>query len=153
MTRPPSIRAFERFYLTSTALYVANAALFWGETREAMRSLPYVASSPLMAPLIGPIMVGALVVTVLVSLLLWYLVARAGNAVGKWGVVATEAIGAAMGAMALLGLLQGASPYRANVALGLLVTALAVAAAVMLFRPDATAWFRDEAAEVEGPRA
>ena len=138
--RPPSIVAFDRLYLSSVVLYLLNAVLFWTATRAIMlTSLP--AANPAVARLLPTIMAGSLVVTVAVSLLLWWLVVRARNVAGKWLVAATEAIGAVLAALALVRLAGGASINTPSVLLGLISTALAIAAAAMLFRPDAVAWF------------
>ncbi len=141
MPRPPSIIAFERLYLGSIVLYIVNAALFWSATREIMVQTPQIEANPAMAGMVGGIMAGSLIVTVLVSLLFWWLVARARSVAGKWLVVGTEAIGAIFGLLALLRLARGTAPIPTATALGLIATGLAVAAAAMLFRADAGSWF------------
>lgn len=143
MTRPSSIVAFERLYLGSIAVYLLNALVFWSTNRELMNSMSQIRSAPGLAELIGPIAIATLVVTVLISLLFWFLIVRKRSAVGKWLVVATEVIGVLMAVPALISLVSGTAPNPPGVALSLLATALAVAAAAMLFRADAKAWFAE----------
>lgn len=144
MGRPPSIISFERLYLGSIALYILNAALFWSQMRGAMDQSPQIQANPDMATVVGGIMVGSLVVTVLVSILFWWLVARQASVAGKWLVVGTEAIGALFALFALYKLATGSSPNPAGTAVGLVVTGLAIAAAAMLFRPDAKVWLGED---------
>ncbi|WP_419808788.1 hypothetical protein [Sphingomonas sp.] len=147
--RPPSIAAFERLYLGSTALYVIVTLIYWSATREMMAASSQVQSNPQVGGMIGGIMIGSFAVTVLVALLLWWLVARGRSVVGKWLVVGTEAIGAIGGLLALLRLARGTAGDLTQALLGLLVTALAIAAAAMLFRADATAWLTEGVVDEE----
>lgn len=144
--RPPAIVAFERLYLGSTLLYVIVSAVFWSQTRELMLAFQGAQG---VAGMITGIMVVTLLITLGASLLLWWLVARQRSVVGKWLVVATEVIGVIGGLFALLRLIQGSTPNAAQSAMTLVVTALAVAAAAMLFRADARAWFGETVANEE----
>ena len=144
MTRPPSIVLFERLYLGSLAIYLINAAMFWTQSRDTVAAMPQIQANPAIAALVPPIMLGSLAVTVLFAILFWWLVARQRSEVGKWLVVVTEAIGGLFGLFALLQLVWGTAVNPTAAAIGLLATALAVAAAVVLFRPDARAWFGEE---------
>lgn len=140
MERPPSIVAFERLYLGSIAVYIVNAVIFWTANREMMNMMGRVRATPGLADLISPIMIVALLATVLVSVLFWYLVVRKRHVAGKWLVVVTEAIGAVLALLALGRLVGGTAPNPASILLGLVSTALAIAAAIVLFRPDARTW-------------
>jgi hypothetical protein len=100
-----------------------------------------VRASPALTELIAPIMIVALVVTVLASVLFWYLVVRKRTVAGKWLVVVTEAVGVVTALQALVRLVSGTAPNPPGVMLSIVSTALAVAAAIMLFRPDARTWF------------
>lgn len=152
LPRPASIVAFERLYLGSLLLYIVVTAVFWTRTRETMLTMPQMRANPDVAGIIGPIMIGSFAVTVGVALLFWWLVARKHSVAGKWLVVVTEAIGALFAIFALLRLVQGTADSTVGSALSLLVAGLAIAAAVMLFRPDARAWFGEDAV-AEGPLA
>ena len=149
MPRPPSIIAFERLYLASLLLYIVVTAVFWSRTRETMLTMPQMQANPDMAGFVDAIMIGSFAVTVGVALLFWWLVARARSVAGKWLVVVTEAIGAVFAVFALLRLVQGVADSAVGSAVSLLVTGLAIAAAVMLFRPDARAWFGEDTAAEE----
>lgn len=149
MPRPSAITAFDRLYLASIAVYVIAGLAFWSTTRELALDNPAVQANASIAPLVGPIMAGSLIVTVLISGLLWWLVSRQRSVAGKWLVVVTEALGGLFGLWTLAQLAQGSSPNPAGTALNLVATALAVAAAAMLLRRDAAAWFDDHATMVE----
>jgi hypothetical protein len=143
MNRPPSILNFERLYLASIAVYVLGTILFWGQAREAALAAPQVQAAPAIATMVPGIMIGSLLLIVLASLLFWWLVARARSVVGKWLVVVTEAFGVLYALYLLIGLASGAA-MTGSIVVSLLATVLAAAAAVMLFRADATAWLNED---------
>jgi hypothetical protein len=138
MTRPPSIVAFERCYLGSVAVGLANTALTWNDRL----ALPAVRRAAAMAPgSFVPLMVAGVVGGAAISLLLWFLAARRGWLPAKWIVVAFFAL-AVLGL--LLSLAQGSFVSGLGGALTALSTLLQAAAAWMLFRPDARAWFGED---------
>lgn len=140
MSRPPSILLFERLYLGSILLYVVNAVVFWSTTRAMVLQSPQIQQTPALASMMVGIMIATVALMVAVSLLLWWLVARARSNVGKWLVVVTEAIGAVLALFSLLGIARGTAGNVPGIVLGLLGTALAIAAAAVLFRADARDW-------------
>ena len=144
MQRPPSIVLFERLYLGSLLLWAINTAAFWSTTRQVMADNPTYAANPQIQAIMVPLMIGSVAVVALVSLLLWYLVARQASVAGKWLVVVTEALGVLAAVMTLYRLVSATTGSPVMAAIGLVVTALAVASAVMLFRPDARAWLGEE---------
>lgn len=145
MTRPHSILAFERLYLGSIAVSAIQAGLFWPQFRASMAAMPQVQNNATVASIMGGVMGMLLIAILLFSLLFWYLVARARSIAGKWCVVVTEAIGAVVAVPALLRLARNGTDNPTSLALGLLATVLAIAAAAMLFRADAGTWlYADE---------
>ena len=143
MTRPASIIRFEQLYLASFALWAINALANWSTARATLVNNPQIGANPGMAGMVGGMLgVGAVIVAG-VSLLLWWLVARKASVVGKWLVVVTEGLGVLFALFGLLALVSGRAPSALLAISGLVATALAVAAAVMLFRPDADAWLSD----------
>ena len=150
MARPSAIVWFERLYLASIGIYVANALVFWSENRALMETVPQVRAAPALTGLIGPIAIATLAITVLGSLLFWFLVVRRRSAAGKWLVVVTEVVGVLAAVPAILALARGTAPNPPGVALSLLATGLAVAAAAMLVRSDAAAWFSPGDSSVAG---
>ena len=151
MNRPPSIVAFERLYLGSILLTVVNAIVFWSFNRNAIAAMPQVQESPGLAALINIMLVVSLAITVAVSLLFWWLVARVGSVVGKWLVIVTEGLGVLFAILPLLNLIRGHGANVPGTIVTLVCTALAAAAAAMLFRADADDWIaarEDEAAPV-----
>ena len=152
MPRPPSILLFERLYLGSLLLTVIGTVMFWSTTRDLMLAMPNVQGNDSVATLIPAIMVGTLIVTLLASLLIWWLVARAGSVIGKWLAVGTEALGALFAVLAVLRLVRGTTGDLPQSLINLAASVLAIAAAAMLFRADAQPWFRDEVTGGEAPR-
>ena len=140
MNRPPSIIAFERLYLGSIVLSIINAIAFWSFNRDAIAAMPQVQESPGLAALINIMLIVSLAITVAVSLLFWWLVARAGSVVGKWLVIVTEGLGVLFAIVPLLNLVRGHAANVPGTVVTLVCTALAVAAAAMLFRADVDAW-------------
>lgn len=151
MDRPVSIVNFERLYLGSFVLWLVSTLAFWSTTSQTMLTNPAVTANPQMAQLVTPIMLGAFVVVAAVTLLLWYLVARKASSVAKWFVVAFEAIGVLKTIPVLLAIARGTTGNVLLAVIGLVCTALAVAAAVMLFKRDARAWLGE--LEPMGPAA
>jgi hypothetical protein len=134
MERPQSIITFERCYLGGVALGLANNALNWSNMQEQMAATP---NSQLLPDWFLPATIG---VGLVITLLLWYFVARRASTVAKWILVVFFAIGL----LGLPGIVAGVSsgliaPLMAIV--GLITLALNAIAVWMLFRPDAKLWF------------
>jgi hypothetical protein len=134
MERPQSIITFERCYLGGVALGLANNALNWSNMQEQMAATP---NSQLLPDWFLPATIG---VGLVITLLLWYFVARRASTVAKWILVVFFAIGL----LGLPGIIAGVSsgliaPLMAIV--GLITMALNATAVWMLFRPDAKLWF------------
>ncbi len=149
MTRPPSIVRFEQLYLASIAIWLLTTLGFWSVNRHMIEANPQTAANPQMQSFALTLMVVSAAVVLGASLLFWWLAARKGSPVGKWLVVVTEAIGILFALYALYLLVSGAAPNVLNAVGNLLSTALAVAAAALLFRPDANVWFADGRGEAE----
>lgn len=151
--RPASIVNFERLYLGSLIVWVADKIVFWSVTQAAVLRNPQVAANPQLAGLLGPI---TLVVTLIyagVSVALLYAVARRGSVAAKWIVVVTEAIGALFALGPLARLASGNATNTGDAVLSLVATVMAVAATVFLFRRDTVAWFNADRADEVGPLA
>lgn len=129
--RPQSIVWFERLYLAAFALMVVNTILSWDANAAALaangtaRDIPgYQYWTTGIGLLIPP--------------LLWFFIARRGSAVAKWILLVLVVIG-------LIGVgyivTSGRATFGLRGLLGYAAMALQVAAAAMLFRPDADAWF------------
>lgn len=132
MIRPPSIVRFEQFYLAALVLGIVNVALLWHVT-AAM-----IAAQPALAAVASWYQPAATLVGIGIPLLLWYLVARRASVVAKWIVVLWAGL---MVASLVFGLLAGNLVVGVPGLLGIVVILLRVAAAWMLFRPDARSWF------------
>ncbi len=140
MLRPASIINFERLYLGSFVLWAINTFASWSTMRAMIANNPQVAANPMAGSVMGSMLGTSAIITAAVSLLLWWLVARKASVVGKWMVVVTEGIGALLALFSLVALATGKAPSMLLGLSSLVATGLAIAAAVMLFRPDARAF-------------
>lgn len=129
--RPSSIIDFERAYLASLALGVVNTAINWQLVTKAF-------DDPALKTLgVGPgVLVGALAFSMAISLLLWFFIARRASTVAKWIYVVFMAFGV-IGIISNLAIL----PLNAQMVLNLVAQLLQLYACLLLFRPDAKAWF------------
>jgi FtsH-binding integral membrane protein len=135
--RPKSIQRFDIFYLGALALGLVSTAIGWNTTLERMQA------DAATAAIATPVMVGSIVIGFGISLLLWFFTSRMRSTIAKWILVFFTVIGVLSLAFTML---NGASPGGITGILGIVSTVLQIAAAVMLFRPDAVAWFKGEQA-------
>lgn len=140
--RPQSIVTFERCYLGAWLIGLVNAALNWNTMMASLDANPGVAA--LGPSLTTGIAIGTIVISAVITLLLWYYVARQGAVVAKWIVVVFFAIGLLS---YLRGVLAGTMALGLTAVIGLVVVVLQGVAVWMLFRPDAKLWFERNAAE------
>lgn len=145
--KPPSIARFEQLYLGGFALGLVATALSWRGNTERL------AADPRTASVSGWFVPATTALTIVITLLLWYFIARRGSVVAKWIAVIFIALGLLGGIGNLMTLLGGHSPNVPASLLSLVVTLMQVAAAVMLFRPDARLWFGETPDVPEEPLA
>lgn len=128
--RPTSIVNFERLYLGAIALGVINSFLSWDRSLALLRAQPTVQFGP-------GFLIATATIGVAIQLLLWFFIARRGSVAAKWIFIVLVAIG-----LLALTLSFVRNPTIGGVTgiLGLVTYALQIAAALMLFRPDARAW-------------
>ncbi len=132
--RPQSILKFEQFYMGSIILGLVNTFLNWSNTKAQLAADPN-------ASMFGDgFLIVVTVISVSISLLLWYFTARKASNVCKWILTVFFVIG-------LIFLPFGLFQLPTTVMIiSLVSTALAGYAIYMLFRPDAVAWFQGETA-------
>lgn len=148
--RPQSIIRFEQAYLASIAMWGINSALGWRAQIAAIDTS--FARMPEMIPAMQGLLIGLTLFVLFVSLLLWYFTARKASEVTKWIIVAFFGLSAVGLPFSLAGFEKtGILPAVLN----LVTFALHALAVWMLFRPDASAWFRasDESAPPPPPVA
>lgn len=135
MPRPISIVNFERCYLAAWLIGIVNLALTWNARMEVAAISSGGQINPAM---VGTMALVGVVVGSAISLTLWWFAARCASAVAKWIVVVFYGFG-------LLGLIgsfaRGTLLPGAGAALEIAGLVLQTIAIVLLFRPDATAWF------------
>ena len=132
--RPPSIVMFERLFIASLVVSAISYGVAYDEVMRAIASDPGMQAFGLGSGFIN----GVMLVSFVIYLLLWYLIAHRASSVAKWILV----VFVALSLFSLPGALTG--PFDLSLALALAVYALEIAALVYLFRPDAKAWFRGE---------
>ena len=134
MTKPPSIARFEQFYWASVILGLVNAGLNWSKSQAVLAANPMLANATWFLP-------ASQVLGLTIAVLIWYFIARRPSVIAKW----VQVVFAALGAFGLLSALalfaMGRSALSAQIALGFVANMLYIAAAVMLFKPDARLWF------------
>jgi len=139
MQRPPSIVRYEQLYLGSFILGLIVSALSWQGRAAQLNANPALGNLQWVMP-------AALVVGIVISITLWYFTARNASIAAKWVVTVFAALSLLGIARNLYALVSGTVPLLPTL-LAILVSVLYVAAAVMLFRPDAKLWFGEEPAD------
>jgi hypothetical protein len=137
VSRPPSIVRFEQLYWASFVVGLINTATSWTSREQVLAANPVLANATWFLPTIT-------VVSIAVAVTLWYFIARVPSIVAKWFQVVFAGIGAISTLFALLAVIGGRTPALLPAVLGIVANLLYIAAAVMLFRPDAKAWFGED---------
>lgn len=147
MLKPPSIARFEHFYWASVAIGLLNTALNWTASKAQFAANPVLADKTWILPVMQ-------LVGLLIAVLLWFFIVRRPSAVAKWIQVVFAAIGAFGILSVLFAVAMGRMPLGLQVVLGLVANILYIAASVMLFKPDAKAWFGEgiDPDDIEAPR-
>lgn len=125
--RPKSVIQAERVYLLATAILLATSIMAWDELSAAYGQ---GLTSSITAFMVG------------LFLLLILLTTRRGSRVALWLLVAVTAIGAVSLAAQIA---SGALAIGTLGVLNALQVVLTVVGAVLLFRPNARAWFAGRA--------
>lgn len=149
MIKPPSIARFEQFYWASVILGLINTALNWNTSRAVLAANPMLANATWFLPLMQ-------IVGLVIAVLLWFFIVRRPSVVAKWVQVVFAAFGA-FGLLSALFLVATArAPIGTQVVVGIIANVLYITAAVMLFKPDAKAWFgeglHDDDDIIDAPR-
>ncbi|MEP9401902.1 hypothetical protein [Sphingomonas sp. VNH70] len=137
--RPPSIVRFDRFYLLAIAVGLIGTILDWPNL------IAMIDNDPSFAPVraIGGTLAAAFTgIGILISLTLWYFVARRGSVVAKWIVTVFTAL--SLGSL-LLGISSGAVSGDVAGVLRMVGVVLQLIATIALFRRDARPWFTHDA--------
>lgn len=148
MLKPPSIARFEQFYWASVILGLINTAMNWSASQAALAANPMLAQATWFLPVMQAIGIA-------IAVLLWFFIVRRPSVVAKWVQVVFAAFGAFGVLSALFLVAAGRAPIGLQVVVGLIANILYIAAAVMLFKPDAKVWFGqglDEDDDFEAPR-
>ena len=145
--RPTSIRRFELVYAAN--IVVAVVALVWVFSRlpAFMPAMP--ADAPAGLSRMIPVFVAVVaVVAVLIKVLLWYFIARRGSDVARWIFVILFVLAAL--SIARTAFFYGSAMFRGGTisivspTISAIDFALRTICLVLLFQPDATAWFKGE---------
>lgn len=130
--KPASIKMFDWLFLGSLGVTLLGILLNFGtlsaqaETEFAAQGLPEMGTGML---------IGALLLSLAISLGLWFLISVLRIGLARWALVLLTAWSILTTAKSLeLG-------FDSTMAWGILATVMTVAAIWFLFRPDARAWF------------
>ncbi len=142
MNRPKSIDRFEQFYGAHIVLGLVNSVVaLWvmpdARVNEALAG---------MGGLVGAVSGVFIAIALATQILLWFLIARRGNLLAKYVLVALtvlNVLGALFGVVGMATGVAGNQPLA--LVLSLASSACLVAAVTMLYRPDALPWFRASA--------
>lgn len=137
MNRPRSIRLFELFWWGSTLFWAAGTRLAWNRNQGKLLADPRTRDVAQWGQWFW------ILVTVALTALLWWLVARRASAVGKWLATAWAALTGVLALIRVFSLVAGRTLHPFSESAYMLTAALAVAAVAMLFRDDARLWFGD----------
>ena len=144
MDRPRSIRLFELFWWGSTLFWAAATRLAWNRNQGKLIADPRTRDVAQWGQWFW------IVVTLALTALLWWLVARRASAVGKWLVTAWAGLTGVLALIRVFSLFAGRTLHPLSESAYLLTAVLAAAAAATLFRDDARVWFGEfDAAEDE----
>lgn len=134
MTKPPSIARFELLYWIAIVLGWVNTAINWPTAQESLDANPVLANVHWFLPAMT-------LLGVLISVALWFFITRRASVVAKW----IQVVFAAFGVIGILSgafmILSGKAPSLPLMLLGMFSNILYIAAAAMLFKPDAKEWF------------
>jgi uncharacterized membrane protein len=136
--RPKSIVQFERLFILTIVLGALSSIWSWLHWQDLMP-----AGTPAQTAAMMPTIMGAtLVIGILINLLLLFFIARKGSEVAKWIFVVFFALGLLSVVRSLTG---GAMQLPLLMRLlSLVQIALEAGCVWLVFRPDATRWFKGE---------
>ena len=146
MQQSPSIVRYEQLYLASFVLGLIATVLSWNDTAAILTANPMLFDKAWILPV-------ATAIGAAITLLLWYFTARRPSIVAKWIVVIFAGFSALAIVSNLFAIATGRSPSIAAALLALMVSGLSIAAALLLFKPDAKAWFGEDLIEEGEPIA
>jgi hypothetical protein len=134
MTKPNSIRLFDRLFLGSLTLGVLNFLIGWGELSATLSRAPEFAATGFGTGFI----IATFAIGMIINLIIWYFISVRASKIAKWILTAFFVVG-------LLSLLKNLNnplgPHGFSLVGTLVITMLQAAAIYMLFRPDSIAWF------------
>lgn len=141
--RPASIVTFGRLWLLSILLSIAGAWI----TRVRVQAM--LEGNPQSAPIAHWFLPTWTGLATVVSLLLWYLI-RHRSLTAKWLVLLVAVVSAGRGLLMLVGFVGGGFRHPVSSLMLLACSIATVAAAALLFRPDARWWFGEDGVDELG---
>lgn len=142
MIRPRSVTAFERLFLLSLVLWIAQQALTWSTRVAQFEAQPAGRGN-------GWVLAAFLVAMAAANVGIWYLAARRGSVAGKWLAIAAAAVSAVLLVVEVIALVRPGGATMPFKLLALVTSALTVASVFPLFGEDAREWFGEDDAAVE----
>lgn len=143
VNRPRSIRLFELLFLGALLLTLVGTALNWSSLVEQAAS--QAGAVRLSAGALNAIAGFSVGVVILIELALWFFIARRGSTVAKW----LLALFTAYNVYSLVGTVQAGAEWSTLPGIiSAVALLLQVMAVILLFTPDARAWFADAPEDV-----
>ena len=138
MTRPASIILFERLFLASILLGLANSVFNWSTI------MGQISATPGASMFGGGFLIGTMLFGVAINLLLWYFIARRGANVARiiWTVLF------AFGIFGVIAMFFQPTPLSVKI-IPLISFALQAYGVFLLYRPDAKPWFSSNKDDLE----
>ncbi|HWW58876.1 MAG TPA: hypothetical protein VN047_18430 [Sphingopyxis sp.] len=134
MSKPYSIKLFDRLFLGAIVLGLFSFALPWKESVDLLANNPQVSA----AGLGSGFLIASFAIGIGFNLLIWFFISRRASKVAKW----IQAIFFGLGLLFFLANLNNPlAPHGLALVLNLVIYALYGGATFMLFRPDAVTWF------------
>jgi len=137
--RPKSIVLFDYLYLTALLLGIVGGVLNWQATSAMLANNPAIEA--MGTGIVYGILVGSIVFGLGINLLLWYFISRRVSNGARWIWVLLLVFGMPGTIRTFLGSTGVVVLPVAGRAILIINLLLQIAAAVMLFRADARAWF------------
>ena len=138
MTRPASIILFERVFLASLLLSLADSVFNWSTLIDQINVAPGA------SPRVVDFLIEGMTFVLLIYLLLWYFIARRGANVARiiWTVLF------AFGVFGVIAMFFQATPLSVKI-IPLISFALQAYGVFLLYRPDAKPWFSSNKDDLE----
>lgn len=138
MIRPAAVRRFELLWWGSFLIWLAAIVLAWPRTQYDLR---HMLAGPGTASIVAAVQPVTVALVLLLTLALWWFVARRASAAARWVAVVVAALAGLRALNLVLGQGRIGFPAPVTTALFVLAALFDIAAVASLFGGDARGWF------------